>query len=63
MMHRAYSPHQHLNHFTPFLPGSGAQANPTRGLLRMPVDRQRRIELALLAVIVTSLGAAIAGML
>ena len=63
MMHRAYSPHQHLNHFTPFLPGRGAQANPTRGLLRMPVDRQRRIELALLAVIVTSLGAAVAGML
>ena len=63
MMHRTYSPHQHLNHFTPFLPASASRAFPNWGLLRMPVDRQRRIELALLAVIVTALGAALAGML
>ncbi|MFT4162740.1 hypothetical protein [Shinella sp.] len=49
------SPYRHGNHFTPFLPTA-----------RMPAtaaDQLRRIELALLAIIAVSLGAAIAGMI
>ncbi|RAX42431.1 hypothetical protein [Rhizobium tropici] len=63
MMHRTHSSHPHLNHFTPFLPSGSMAALRDRDLLHMSVDRQRRFELALLAVIAVSLGAAIAWML
>lgn len=66
MMHRTHSSHPHLNHFTPFLPSGSLGTLRDRDLLHMPVDRQRRVELALLAVVAVvavSLGAAIAGML
>ena len=63
MMHRNLSPHQRFDHFTPFLPAGALPALPDFRQLRMPVRRQRHIEFVLLAVIVTSLGAFIAGML
>ncbi len=62
MMHRNRNSSAQLNHFTPFL-SAGAWQDVPDMRMRMPVRRQRRIEFALLAIIITSLGAFVAGML
>lgn len=62
-MQRSLSPHQQLNHLTPFLPAGEIPEIGAAHMPRMQPRLQRRIEFALLAAIVVSLGAAIAGMI
>ncbi len=63
MMHRIANPRLHLNHFTPFVPAGETPESAADYLPRMEPSRQRPVELALLAIIALSLGAAIAGMI